>query len=96
MNDLCRQWFWRFFFYYYPRQNELLLFNSYLTVPDSRYLPVLWQFRSSPNSPFLQISHFHKGIPMAVITADLEHSQFFKVNKAEIFMSPALKNNSFL
>ena len=49
-----------------PSQNKLLLFSCYLAVPGSSYLPVLWQFLSSPISPFMQISHLHKGIPMAV------------------------------
>ena len=49
-----------------PSQNELLLFSCYLGVPDSSYLPVLWQFLSSPVFLFMQINHLHKGIPMAV------------------------------
>ena len=36
----------------FPSQNEMLLFSRYLAVPDSIYLPVLWQFLSSPISPF--------------------------------------------
>ena len=35
-------------------------------LADSSYLSVLWQFLSSPISPFMQIHHLHKGIPMAV------------------------------
>ena len=55
-------------------------------VPDSSYLQVLRQFLSSQNYPFMQISHLHKGIPMAVNGRSLA----FPV-RAEIFMS-SLKN----
>ena len=64
-----------FFYYVQVKMN-----CCYLAVPDSSYLLVLWQFRSSPNSPFIQISdHLHKGIPMAVKDSSLV--EIFKQEK---------------
>ena len=59
-----------------PSQNELLLFSCYLAVPNSSYLSVLWQFLSSPISPFMQLIICIKAFQLQ-LTAVLQHSQIF-------------------
>ena len=58
-------------YFHIPSQNELLLFSSSRQQLFTSSLAVLQQFLSSPISPFMQISHLHKDIPMAVNSSSL-------------------------